>query len=125
MANNSSKDEEVDDETARLLKQIVDHFDDEDRAVRDRQIRTWRRLKLLWKIFRMSITSEVGMIGVSPKLSAQEKIRSGFYDKPVNVYRAYLNPLLLFQVITVPLLFAILTMPITHLTSQLLRQVIR
>ena len=40
---------ELDDETKRLLKHIVDHFDDEDRGVRDRQIRQWRRLKLLWE----------------------------------------------------------------------------
>ena len=33
-------DLELDEPTKNLLKQIVDHFDDEDRAVRDRQIRT-------------------------------------------------------------------------------------
>jgi len=38
---------ELDDTTKNLLKTIVDHFDDEDRGVRDRQIREWRRLKLM------------------------------------------------------------------------------
>ena len=30
---------EISDDVSRLLKQIVDHFDDEDRGVRDSQIR--------------------------------------------------------------------------------------
>ena len=57
MANKNS--DKVNDEEKRLLKQLVDHFDDEDRAVRDRQIRTWRRLKLLWENIQNVYYSEV------------------------------------------------------------------
>ena len=53
------KMEEVDDHIGSLLKQIVDHFDDEDSAVRDRQIRQWRRLKLLWENIQHAYYSEV------------------------------------------------------------------
>ena len=50
---------ELSDETKRMLKQVIDHFDDEDRAVRDHQIRQWRRLKLLWENIQHTYYSEV------------------------------------------------------------------
>ena len=52
-------EKELSDDVKRQLKFIVDHFDDEDRAVRDRQIRQWRRLKLLWENIQHTYYSEV------------------------------------------------------------------
>jgi hypothetical protein len=94
---------ELDDDTKRLLKQIVDHFDDEDRGVRDRQIRTWRKLKLLWENVQHTYYSEVAHDWRIPESerSGQESDQ-GFYDKPVNVYRAYLESIIAALSITVP-----------------------
>ncbi len=36
-------------EIITLLKSVVEYCDKEDRSVRERQIRTWRRLKLAWE----------------------------------------------------------------------------
>jgi len=94
---------ELDDDTKRLLKQIVDHFDDEDRAVRDRQIRTWRRLKLLWENVQHTYYSEVAHDWRVPESErAGEDSDQGYYDKPVNIYRAYLESIIAALSITVP-----------------------
>jgi|SRR5436190_1845922 hypothetical protein len=94
---------ELSDETKRLLKLIVDHCDDEDRGVRDRQIRQWRRLKLMWENIQHTYYSEVAHDWRTP-----ESERSGGdgdqgnYDKPVNVYRAYLESIIAALSVTVP-----------------------
>ena len=94
---------ELDDETKRLLKQIVDHFDDEDRAVRDRQIRVWRRLKLLWENIQHTYYSEVAHDWRIPETErAGEENDQGYYDKPVNIYRAYLESIIAALSVTVP-----------------------
>ena len=94
---------EIDDDTKRLLKQIVDHFDDEDRAVRDRQIRQWRRLKLLWENIQHAYYSEVAHDWRIPESERSgEDSDQGFYDKPVNVFRAYLESIIAALSVTVP-----------------------
>ena len=94
---------EISEDTKRLLKQIVDHFDDEDRAVRDRQIRTWRRLKLLWENIQHTYYSEVAHDWRIPELArTDEDSDQGYYDKPVNVYRAYLESIIAALSVTVP-----------------------
>ena len=94
---------ELDDETKRLLKVIVDHFDEEDRAVRDRQIRQWRRLKLLWENIQHVYYSEVAHDWRIPDSERSgEDGDQGFYDKPVNIYRAYLESIIAALSVTVP-----------------------
>ena len=94
---------EIDDETKKLLKHIIDHFDDEDRAVRDRQIRTWRRLKLLWENIQHTYFSEVAHDWRIPELERSgEDADQGYYDKPVNIYRAYLESIIAALSVTVP-----------------------
>jgi hypothetical protein len=94
---------EVSDETKALLKHIVDHFDDEDRSVRDRQIRTWRRLKLLWENIQHTYYSEVAHDWRIPELERSgEDTDQSYYDKPVNIYRAYLESIIAALSITVP-----------------------
>jgi hypothetical protein len=94
---------ELDDDTKRLLKQIVDHFDDEDRAVRDRQIRQWRRLKLLWENMQHVYYSEVAHDWRIPESErAGEDSDQGYYDKPVNIYRAYLESIIAALSVVVP-----------------------
>jgi hypothetical protein len=94
---------EISEETKNLLKQVVDHFDDEDRSVRDRQIRTWRRLKLLWENIQHTYYSEVAHDWRIPELQrVGEDSDQGYYDKPVNVYRAYLESIIAALSVTVP-----------------------
>src|SRR6187397_2720906 len=98
-----TKNKELTDDTKRLLKQLVDHFDDEDRAVRDRQIRQWRRLKLLWENVQHVYYSEVAHDWRVPETErAGQNSDQGFYDKPVNVYRAYLESIIAALSVTVP-----------------------
>jgi len=93
----------LDDDTKTALKSIVDHFDDEDRAVRDRQIRTWRRLKLLWENIQHTYYSEVAHDWRIPELERTgEDSDQGYYDKPVNIYRAYLESIIAALSVTVP-----------------------
>src|SRR6185295_337779 len=92
---------ELDDDIKSLLKSIVDHFDDEDRGVRDRQIRQWRRLKLLWENVQHTYYSEVAHDWRVPQNEIQDTDQ-GYYDKPVNIYRAYLESIIAALSITVP-----------------------
>jgi len=94
---------ELDDRIKNLLKQVVEHFDEEDRAVRDRQIRTWRRLKLLWENIQHTYYSEVAHDWRIPDSErAGEDTDQGYYDKPVNVFRAYLESIIAALSVTVP-----------------------
>ena len=96
-------EKELSEETKKLLKQIVDHFDDEDRAVRDRQIRQWRRLKLMWENIQHTYYSEVAHDWRIPESArAGEDSDQGYYDKPVNIYRAYLESIIAALSVAVP-----------------------
>lgn len=95
---------EVPPEIQRLLKQVVDHFDKEDVAVRERQIRTWRRLKLMWEGFYQTWYSEVAhdwRIWDDAEASGDDG-QQGYYDKPINVFRAYLESIIAALSVTVP-----------------------
>lgn len=95
---------EVSPEIQALLKKVVDHFDKEDVAVRERQIRTWRRLKLMWEGFYQTWYSEVAhdwRIWDDAEASGDDG-QQGYYDKPVNVFRAYLESIIAALSVTVP-----------------------
>lgn len=94
---------ELDDTTKSLLKHIVDHFDEEDRSVRDRQIRVWRRLKLLWENIQHTYYSEVAHDWRIPESErVGQDTDQGYYDKPINVFRAYLESIIAALSVTVP-----------------------
>lgn len=93
----------VDKKIQDLLKQVADHFDQEDRAVRERQLRDWRRLKLLWEGFSRVWYSEVAhdwRIWDENVINADTD--QEFYDKPINVFRAYLESIIAALSVTVP-----------------------
>src|SRR5207249_141929 len=72
----------------------------EDTSVRERQIRTWKRLKLFWEGFQKTWYSEVAhdwRIDTDSDESEQS-----YYDKPVNVFRAYLESIIAALSVTVP-----------------------
>ena len=93
----------VDKKVEDLLKQVADHFDQEDRAVRERQLRDWRRLKLLWEGFSRVWYSEVAH---DWRIWDESAITSDndqeFYDKPINIFRAYLESIIAALSITIP-----------------------
>ena len=90
----------VSEDIQHLLKSCVEHFDKEDTSVRERQIRTWKRLKLFWEGFQKTWYSEVAhdwRIDIDSDGSEQS-----YYDKPVNVFRAYLESIIAALSVTVP-----------------------
>jgi len=94
---------ELDDRTKKLVKALVDHFDNEDRAVRDRQIKVWRRLKLLWENIQHTYYSEVNHDWRMPEWDKSgSDSDQAYYDKSVNIYRAYLESIIAALSITVP-----------------------
>lgn len=98
-----NKPAELDEKTQSLLKSILDHFDDEDRAVRDRQIREWRRMKLLWENIQHTYFSEIAHDWRIPDIQRSgDESDQAYYDKPVNVFRAYLESIIAALSVTVP-----------------------
>lgn len=92
------------EEIQGFLKQIVTHFDKEDIAVRERQIRTWRRLKFLWDGFRRTWYSETAHDWRiwDDAVEHSDYADQAYYDKPINVFRAYLESIIAALSITVP-----------------------
>ena len=91
-----------DDDIQRLLVEVVNHFDKEDIAVRNRQIRTWRRLKLFWEGFQKAWYSEVAHDWRIWDEAQSDDTDQSYYDKPVNVFRAYLESIIAALSVTVP-----------------------
>jgi hypothetical protein len=92
----------VNDETARLLKEVVDHFQSEDRTTRQRQLLTWRRLKLLWENMQQLYYSEVAHDWRIPEWSRNEDTDQAAYDKPINIFRAYLESIIAALSVQIP-----------------------
>jgi len=84
-----------------LLKSVANHFDQEDRAARERQLRSWRRLKLLWEGFQRVWYSEVAHDWRIADDDTSDNDQSA-YDKPINVFRAYLESIIAALSITIP-----------------------
>jgi hypothetical protein len=93
---------QYDDEVQRLLKEVVSHFDKEDRQIRERQIRTWRRLKLFWEGFQKAWYSEVAHDWRIWDEVQTDDTQQSYYDKPINVFRAYLESIIAALSVVVP-----------------------
>jgi len=92
------------DEIQQFLKSVVDHFDEEDRSVREWQIRSWRRYKLLWEGFTRIWYSEVAhdwRVWDDDVVNSSDTDQS-YYDKPINVFRAYLESVIAALSVTIP-----------------------
>jgi len=100
----SDKDKLPSEDIQELLLKIIKEFDQEDRAVRDRQIRQWRRLKLYWDGFQRVWYSEVAhdwrIFNYDTNLETD--YQNDYYDKPVNVFRAYLESIIAALSIRIP-----------------------
>ena len=88
------------DKVIANLKTISDDCDKEDRSTRERQIRTWKRLKLLWEGFTQVWYSEVAHDWriFEPESNTDQSS----YDKPINVFRAYLESIIAALSVLVP-----------------------
>lgn len=94
---------ELDGEVSRLLQSVVDHFDNEDKPTRERQIRHYRRQKLYWNNFSQIYWSEYSQ-DYRIWNSDTENVDSdqSYYDRPVNVYQAFLQTIIAALSIQVP-----------------------
>lgn len=90
----------TEDEQKQLLD-IVEHFEKEDKPTRERQIRTWRMLKMFWEGFSQIYYSEVAHDWRVPDDNTQSNDQS-YYDKPVNIFRAYLESIIAALSATIP-----------------------
>ena len=86
-----------------LLKEVMDHFDKEDVSIRERQIRIARRLKLLWEGYQRAWYSEVAHDWrIWDETQNSSDSNQAYYDKPINVFRAYLESIIAALSVTVP-----------------------
>jgi len=90
------------DDIQRLLLEVVEYFDDEDRGVRERQIRKCRRLKLIWDNIFQTWYSEVAHDWRIWDQSMTDDTDQAYYDKPMNVFRAYIESIIAALSITTP-----------------------
>ncbi len=87
----------------RLLKTVYDFCVDEDQAVRQRQLRQWRRLKLLWEGFSQVWYSEVAHDWRIWDANTEADVSDqAAYDKPINIFKAYLESIIAALSVTVP-----------------------
>lgn len=94
--------EETPERIQKLLKTIYDDCVKEDTASRERQIRKWRRLKLLWEGFSRVWFSEVAHDWRVWDNTINNDDDQAYYDKPVNVFKAYLESIIAALSVTVP-----------------------
>lgn len=91
------------EEVQKLLTSIVDHIDQEDRGVREMQLRNWRQLKLFWAGYsRIWYSSTAHDWRVWDQDSQDSDTDQAYYDKPVNVFKAYLESIIAALSIVVP-----------------------
>ena len=86
----------------KLLETVIEEFDKEDTAIRERQILKWKRLKLLWENFSNVWYSEVAHDWRIWDETSEEDSDQAHYDKPVNIFRAYLESIIAALSVTVP-----------------------
>lgn len=97
-----SDDKLPSEEIQQLLKTVVDTFDGEDTFVRQRQLRQARLLKLLWAGFTNVWYSEVAHDWRIGTTSSDQMYDAQYYEKPVNVFRAYLESIIAAMSINIP-----------------------
>src|SRR5665213_2432407 len=90
------------EDVQRLLEAVISDCEVEDRSVREGQLRAWRRLKLFWEGYTQVWYSETAHDWRIWDESSDQNLDQAAYDKPVNVYRAYLESIIAALSITIP-----------------------
>lgn len=94
---------ELSQELKDCLKTITIYFEKEDIFVRERQLRNWKRLKFLWEGFQHIWWSETAHDWRVWDLQTEaDSTDQSYYDKPINVFRAYLESIIAALSATVP-----------------------
>jgi ssDNA-binding Zn-finger/Zn-ribbon topoisomerase 1 len=95
------KKREFDDEVAKLLKTVIDHFEQEDSATRLRQLKLYRKLKLYWNNLSLTYWNEGAKDYriATPEESSDDQ---AFYDRPMNVFKAFLETIIAALSIQIP-----------------------
>lgn len=99
MAEKTAEDTRIEN----LLKDTVEYFWKEDSATRERQLRQYKRLKLLWEGFTQIWYDEVAhdwriWDGDIDSDTGDQTA----YDKPINIFRAYLESIIAALSVLVP-----------------------
>lgn len=91
------------EEIQKLLAQVFEGCMREDDAVRQRQLRQSRKLKLLWDGFSQIWFDEVGHDWrIWDEVEDVEDDQQSYYDKPINVFKAYLESIIAALSVVVP-----------------------
>lgn len=89
------------DEEIKHLRFLVEHFDQEDKEVREAQIQVWKNLKLLWDGYTQtwwdSVAHDWRVYQPEGENTDQE-----YYDKTVNIFKAYLESIIAALSVTIP-----------------------
>jgi len=94
---------ELTEDLKQQLGTITDTIDREDSVTRERQIRKYRYFKLLWEGFSQtwwSTTAHDWRVFDTNSILGDNQ--GSYYDKPINVFRAYLESIIAALSITVP-----------------------
>ena len=103
-----TKRKETPDDIVQALKSIVDEFELDERAVRERQIRLWKKLEYYWAGFTRIWWDDVAHDWrIFDDGYGYETNGQGYYDKPINVFRAYLESIIAALSSTVPAIKAL------------------
>lgn len=95
--------ENLDERTARLLKTVFDEFDKEDLETRQRQLANYRKLKLYWNSLNTIYYDSVARdYRIMPVADSSVNSDQDYYDRPVNVYRAFLETIIAALSIQIP-----------------------
>lgn len=85
------------------LKTIIDRFSDEELAVREYQIRLWKEMEYYWegfsRVYWDAVAHDWRAFGQDGNDNSND---SAYYDKPMNVFRAYLESIIAALSVTVP-----------------------
>jgi len=98
------KDETLNDKIKNDLVELFEFYDKEDRPVRERQIRLWRQLKFYWEGFTNTWYDEVAhdwRIWDYNQNTGDDGFQA-HYDKPVNIFKGFLESIIAALSVTVP-----------------------
>lgn len=94
------KEIKINDKLQLALEEICDHLDSEETSTRQRQIRKWKKLKFYWEGFQRIWWSETAHDWRS--FADVTNNDDDFYDKQINIFRAYLESIVAALSSTVP-----------------------
>src|SRR5258706_3898848 len=97
---------DLNQEEIDAIKDIIDDFENEDQSVRERQIRSWKRMELLWYGFTNFYWDYVAhdwrIYGSTSYDTGSDDNQGAYYDKNINVFRAYGETIIAALSATVP-----------------------